>query len=90
MIIIVTFRTKQVSRFRTPFVEEHYKRLCQQREQLTLTCNEAWLQFLTCFNQNYARYRKAVHLIAGADCLISLATVAKQPGFVKLVQPFNN
>ena len=80
---VVIGRTKQVSRFRTPFVAEHHKLLNQQREQLALACQQAWLHFLASFNQNYAKYHRAVHLVAQLDCLLSLATVAKQPGFVR-------
>lgn len=76
-------RTKQVSRFRTPFVEEHYKLLCQQRELLSRVCNQAWLEYLDMFNRNYTRYHKAVRLVAVTDCLMSLATVAKQPGYCR-------
>ncbi|KAK3732903.1 hypothetical protein QZH41_012683, partial [Actinostola sp. cb2023] len=73
--------TKQVCRFRTPFVEEHYKLLCQQREVMSRVCNEAWIDYLEMFNQRYTHYHKAVQLVAIVDCLVSLATVAKQPGY---------
>ncbi|KAJ7384512.1 Mismatch repair protein msh3 [Desmophyllum pertusum] len=76
--------TKQVSRFRTPFVEEKFKLLCQWREQLSITCQEAWLEFLALFSEGCSRYRRAVHHIATLDCLFSLAAVAKQPGFHKV------
>ncbi|XP_073243311.1 DNA mismatch repair protein Msh3-like isoform X3 [Porites lutea] len=75
--------TKQVSRFRTPFVEEKFKILCQWREQLSIAAQEAWLEFLALFSEGCSRYRRAVHCIATLDCLFSLAAVAKQPGFVR-------
>ncbi|XP_078376034.1 DNA mismatch repair protein Msh3-like [Oculina patagonica] len=77
--------TKQVSRFRTPFVEDKFKLLCQWREQLSITCQEAWLEFLALFSEGCSRYRRAVHHIATLDCLFSLAAVAKQPGFTRPV-----
>ncbi|XP_029192324.2 DNA mismatch repair protein Msh3-like isoform X1 [Acropora millepora] len=77
--------TKQVSRFRTPFVEEKFKLLCQWREQLSLACHQAWVEFLSLFSEGCFRYRRAVHSMATLDCLFSLAVVAKQPGFVRPV-----
>ena len=35
-----------VSRFHTPYIVEKYKELNQNREQLLIDCNQAWLQFL--------------------------------------------
>lgn len=77
--------TKQVSRFRTPFVEVKFKLLCQWREQLSICCQEAWLEFLALFSEACARYRRAVCHIATLDCLFSLATVASQRGFIRPV-----
>lgn len=77
--------TKEVSRFRTPFVEEKFKLLCQWREQLCIASHEAWVEFLSLFSEGCSRYRRAVHCIATLDCLFSLAVVAKQPGFVRPV-----
>ena len=81
--VFVSTSTKQVSRFRTPFVEEKFKILCQWREQLSIAGQEAWLEFLALFSEGCSRYRRAVHCIATLDCLFSLAAVAKQPGFVR-------
>ena len=72
-----------MSRFRTAFVEEKFKLLCQWREQLTIASHEAWLEFLSLFSEGCSRYRRAVQCIATLDCLFSLAVVAKQPGFVR-------
>ena len=40
------FSTKAVSRFHSPFIEEKYKLLNQQKEQLEMACNSAWIEFL--------------------------------------------
>ena len=64
-------------------MEDKFKLLCQWREQLSITCQEAWLEFLALFSEGCSRYRRAVHHIATLDCLFSLASVAKQPGFTR-------
>ncbi|KAK2548691.1 DNA mismatch repair protein Msh3 [Acropora cervicornis] len=83
IVVSLGMSTKQVSRFRTPFVEEKFKLLCQWREQLSLACHQAWVEFLSLFSEGCFRYRRAVHSMATLDCLFSLAVVAKQPGFVR-------
>ncbi|XP_030832222.1 DNA mismatch repair protein Msh3 [Strongylocentrotus purpuratus] len=75
--------TKQVSRYRPPYVEESFKRLCQLREQLAADCQNAWLEFLESFGENYFSYRRAVQHLASFDCLLSLATVSKQDGYCR-------
>ncbi|XP_071506743.1 DNA mismatch repair protein Msh3-like [Diadema antillarum] len=75
--------TKQVTRFRPPYVESSLKRLCQLREQLALECNNAWLDFLESFGEKYFSYRKAVQHLASFDCLLSLAAVSKQEGYCR-------
>ncbi|XP_048583946.1 DNA mismatch repair protein Msh3 isoform X2 [Nematostella vectensis] len=74
--------TKQICRFRTPFVEEKFKSICQWREKLAQACQEAWLEFLDIFSTSYTRFHRAVKLVANLDCIMSLATVARQPGYV--------
>ncbi|KAJ8030059.1 DNA mismatch repair protein Msh3 [Holothuria leucospilota] len=75
--------TKQVSRFRPPFVEETFKELCRTREKLVIACQEAWLQFLEAFGEKFFTYRRAIKFLAGLDCLFSLSEVAKQDGFCR-------
>ena len=64
-------------------MEDKFKLLCQWREQLSISCQEAWLEFLALFSEGCFRYRRAVHHIATLDCLFSLAAVAKQAGFTR-------
>ncbi|XP_071168797.1 DNA mismatch repair protein Msh3-like isoform X1 [Mytilus edulis] len=75
--------TKAVSRFHPPFIQATYKKLNQLREQLKKDCDEAWLQFLGWFEDDYQKYRKAVHHIATLDCLFSLSLVARLHGYCR-------
>ena len=75
--------TKQVSRYRSPFVEENFKVLCQLREALVIESNKCWDQYLDEFAKSYQEVLKAVECIAQFDCLVSLAIVSKQQGFCK-------
>lgn len=45
-ITLYLIRTRLVSRFRPPFVEDTFKELCVAREKLVKSCQEAWSQFL--------------------------------------------
>ncbi|XP_066915163.1 DNA mismatch repair protein Msh3-like isoform X2 [Clytia hemisphaerica] len=74
--------TKQVTRFRPPFVDEHFKKLCRAREELSISSNEAWISFLDSFSYlHYEACKRAIEKVAIFDCLISLSIVAKQPGY---------
>ena len=75
--------TKQVTRFRTPYVEQIFKKLCLVREELVIASNEAWDSFLDEFSTIYHVCRRAVGKIAVFDCLFSLAIVTKQPNFCR-------
>ena len=76
--------TKQVTRFRPPLVDVTFKKLCRAREKLTLASNDAWTHFLKEFSdQHYESCKCAVEHISSFDCLMSLAVVAKQPGYCR-------
>ncbi|KAM9330959.1 DNA mismatch repair protein Msh3, partial [Gastrophryne carolinensis] len=75
--------TKAVTRFHSPFIVENYRWLNRLREQLVLDCNTEWLQFLDKFGEHYYSLSKAVHLLATADCIFSLAEVAKQGDYCR-------
>ncbi|XP_075693889.1 DNA mismatch repair protein Msh3 [Rhinoderma darwinii] len=75
--------TKAVSRFHSPFIVENYRHLNQLREQLVLDCNTEWLQFLDKFGEHYHSVSKAVDHLATADCIFSLAEVAKQGDYCR-------
>ncbi|XP_018420707.1 PREDICTED: DNA mismatch repair protein Msh3 [Nanorana parkeri] len=75
--------TKAVSRFHSPFIVENYRHLNRLREQLVLDCNTEWLHFLDKFGEHYHSVSKAVNHLATADCIFSLAEVAKQGGYCR-------
>lgn len=76
--------TKQVTRFRPPLVDSTFKKLCRAREQLTHASNEAWIHFLGEFGkQHYDSCKHVLGHISAFDCLMSLAVVAKQPGYCR-------
>lgn len=76
--------TKQLTRFRPPWVDATYKKLCRAREQLTHASNKAWTHFLSEFGQqHYDTCKYAINHISTFDCLMSLAVVAKQPGYCR-------
>uniref|UniRef100_A0A8D2A4N2 DNA mismatch repair protein MSH3 n=1 Tax=Sus scrofa TaxID=9823 RepID=A0A8D2A4N2_PIG len=75
--------TKAVSRFHSPFIVENYRHLNQLREQLVLDCSAEWLDFLENFSEHYHSLCKAVHHLATADCIFSLAKVAKQGDYCR-------
>eukprot|EP00058_Branchiostoma_floridae_P024490 XP_002609980.1 hypothetical protein BRAFLDRAFT_124403 [Branchiostoma floridae] len=75
--------TKTATRYHTPVAREMYTMLQRLREQLTLDCQQAWLNFVDTFCENYYQYKKAVDHLATLDCLFSLANVAKQDGYCR-------
>ncbi|XP_018120356.1 DNA mismatch repair protein Msh3 isoform X1 [Xenopus laevis] len=80
---ITVSSTKAVSRFHSPFIVENYRHLNQLREKLVLDCNIEWLHFLDKFGENYHSVCKAINHLATADCIFSLAEVAKQDGYCR-------
>ena len=76
--------TKQLTRFRPPWVDATFKKLCRARERLIHASNEAWTYFLNQFGQqHYDKFKYAVDHISVFDCLMSFAVVAKQPGYCR-------
>jgi DNA mismatch repair protein MSH3 len=59
------------------------ERMDQHTARLTILTNEAWNRFLESFVAQYDRFRVVVQRLAMLDCLYSLASVAKQPGYVR-------
>ncbi|XP_063604742.1 DNA mismatch repair protein Msh3-like [Penaeus indicus] len=77
--------TKACCRFRSPEVDRLLTQLQQLREQLQVSCHEAWLQVLDSFSNHYQRHRQAVRCLAELDALCSLASVAKAQGYCRPV-----
>ena len=75
--------TKKVSRFHTPEVVRLIRERDQQKESLASACETAFNDLLKDISSNYASLRDWVQALATLDCLLSLAEIAAQPGYVK-------
>ncbi|XP_069379604.1 DNA mismatch repair protein Msh3 isoform X3 [Paralichthys olivaceus] len=82
---VIISSTKTVSRYHSPFLVEHYKRLQQLREQLLLDCQREWINFMDEFGEHYNTMKRAISHLATMDCLLSLAEVAKQGDYCRPV-----
>jgi DNA mismatch repair protein MSH3 len=75
--------TKKVSRFHTPEVVKLIRERDQHKEALAAACDTAFSTLLVEIASTYQAFRDCVQSLATLDCLMSLATVASQPGYVK-------
>ncbi|KAJ3401119.1 Mismatch repair protein msh3 [Chytriomyces hyalinus] len=75
--------TKAVSRFHTPEVLEQLQERDVLVEKLNAAAEAAYLEFLGEVGEYYQQFRAVVQSLAIADCLLSLAKVAMQPGYTK-------
>ncbi|XWW96919.1 hypothetical protein V2A60_004899 [Cordyceps javanica] len=75
--------TKKVSRFHTPEVIQFIAERDQHREALAAACDAAFRALLAEVAAAYQPLRDAVSALATLDCLLSLATVAAQPGYTR-------
>lgn len=75
--------TKKVSRFHTPEVVRLIRERDQHKEALAAACDAAFVALLADIASKYQSFRDCVQALATLDCLLSLATVASQPGYVK-------
>ncbi|OJK05309.1 hypothetical protein ASPACDRAFT_38881 [Aspergillus aculeatus ATCC 16872] len=75
--------TKKVSRFHTPEVIQLIRQRDQHKEALAAACDRAFRALLADIAAQYQAFRDCVQALATLDCLISLATIASQPGYVK-------
>jgi DNA mismatch repair protein MSH3 len=75
--------TKKLSRFHTPEVLRLIRERDQHKEALAAACDSAFRDLLTDIAQRYQKFRDSVQALATLDCLLSLATVASQPGYTK-------
>ncbi|KAJ3218681.1 Mismatch repair protein msh3 [Dinochytrium kinnereticum] len=62
---------------------EEIRNLEYVREQLGAASEKAFLSFAQEVSEAYEEFKQAIHQIAVFDCLLSLAKVAGQPGYVK-------
>ncbi|TDL27572.1 DNA mismatch repair protein MSH3 [Rickenella mellea] len=80
----VVSSTKFTRRYHTPEVREKLKERAQLQETLDAESNKAFRSFLAEIgNDYYAPMRSVVNKLAIADCLLSMATIAAQEGYVK-------
>ncbi|KAI4289681.1 MAG: hypothetical protein L6R35_001049 [Caloplaca aegaea] len=75
--------TKKVSRFHTPEVVRLVRERDQHKEALAAACDVAFSALLADIATKYQSFRDCIQALATLDCLISFATVANQPGYVK-------
>lgn len=75
--------TKKVSRFHTPAVIQMIRQRDQHKEALATACDKAFTALLAEIATQYQSFRDCVQSLATLDCLLSLATIAQQPGYVK-------
>ena len=73
--------TKQVCRFRTPFIFGALPKLQFLRENLRDLCENEWKCFLDQFLAYIPKYQFGVKRLSEMDCLVSLAHLARQDGF---------
>ncbi|KAL8671449.1 MAG: hypothetical protein Q9168_004055 [Polycauliona sp. 1 TL-2023] len=75
--------TKKVSRFHTPEVVRLIRERDQHKEALAAACDVAFTSLLAEISAKYQLFRDCIQALATLDCLMSLAVVARQPGYVK-------
>ena len=74
--------TKQVARFRSPFLVSNLPKLQYLRECLVSDCKKAWASFLDeIVSSGLAEFQNGAKRVAELDCLISMAEVARRDGF---------
>ncbi|KAI9739502.1 MAG: Mismatch repair protein msh3 [Cirrosporium novae-zelandiae] len=75
--------TKKVSRFHTPEVINLLRERDQHKEALAAACDVAFSALLSEISSKYQQFRDCIQSLATLDCLLSLAVIADQPGYVK-------
>lgn len=75
--------TKQVSRYHSPEVVQYMRQRDQHKEALAAACDKAFSAFLVDISAQYQSFRDCIQALATLDCLLCLAAIASQPGYVK-------
>jgi DNA mismatch repair protein MSH3 len=71
-------------RYHTPEVKKYISELARYRESLEAAADRAFLRFLKEITATYyVAMRNGVNSLANADCLMSLAQIASQDGYVQ-------
>jgi len=77
-------RTKFLRRYHTPEVKKFIDELSRYKEALNAEANKAFASFLSSIAlDHYSVMRDVVNKLAISDCLLSLAHVAHQQGYVR-------
>lgn len=75
--------TKKLSRYHTPEVIRLIRERDQHKEALAAACDKAFSRLLADVSASYQSFRDCIQALATLDCLLSLAAVAGQPGYIK-------
>lgn len=75
--------TKATLRFHTPEVKRMLQERDQYKESLAAACDAAFKRLLDSISAKYQLLRDCVASLATLDAILSLATLASQPGYVK-------
>ncbi|KIW98867.1 uncharacterized protein Z519_00530 [Cladophialophora bantiana CBS 173.52] len=75
--------TKKMSRFHPPEVVKLLRERDQHKESLAAACDKAFRDLLSDISTKYQLFRDTIQSLATLDCLLSLANVASQPGYVR-------
>ena len=75
--------TKKVSRFHPPEVVKLIRERDQHKESLAAACDSAFQDLLSDISAKYQVFRDTIQSLATLDCLLSLANVASQPGYIR-------
>lgn len=75
--------TKKVSRFHPPEIVKLLRERDQHKEALAAECDKAFRDLLADISTKYQLFRDTINGLATLDCLLSLANVASQPGYVR-------
>lgn len=75
--------TKKVSRFHPPEVVKMMRERDQHKESLAAACDAAFKDLLADISTKYQLFRDAVQGLGTLDVLLSLSTVAAQPGYTR-------
>lgn len=75
--------TKKASRFHPPEIITLLRERDQHKESLAAECDKAYKDLLADISTKYQLFRDTIQSLATLDCLLSLANVASQPGYVR-------
>jgi DNA mismatch repair protein MSH3 len=78
-----TLKSRKLSRWHAPAVTRLVEALQRGRESLDVAARAAWDAYLASFAEAYAPLRAAADALAQLDALRALATLSRNPGYVR-------